>query len=350
MPLQVEYLPRVNEESLDETRSILVFQNSSETNSHLRHTSQPAATRVPAPHLLLHVGNSKCACVCDQVCVWSGVCVWRVGGMINWCTLSRCHQAGTRAHAPKWINNQCAHTNSPYARGGSALRGALRAREATYQMCREIFGRWYKWASHPLIKHPSDPRRERALLIDPLQTVYLLHPWISNKAPNRSRLSSLFSLSILGEHIHTHAHSHARTHTLHLQLPTAPHLPGLDRWIQVIHQTLALRRLVERVIHELGRGGGGGGGIPGSCSRGHVRRCPKSPLWSSSHAPSRRVLCRGGVQKWPRQQHLLSAAPRQLPGAGSGGAMKWYSVFQCTSSYPGLPVAFDPEHRSKSTY
>lgn len=161
-------------------------------------TKQDPVKCVPAPHLLLHIGNSK------------------VGGMINWCTLPRVTQpAGVRTRkntlTMHWLGHTQTHADAH--KWHRVIRSAPSA-WATYQVCREIFGRWYIWASHPLIKRPSNPRARSA---DRSLTDYLFaSPWISRRhSPIPPLFFSFFFLflwlSILGVHIHTHAHTQAKT-------------------------------------------------------------------------------------------------------------------------------------------
>lgn len=162
--------------------------------------------------------------------------------MINWCTLPR---AGTLAHAQNYAHTHN-RTQTETHRDGCALRRSARGAWATYQMCREIFGRWYIWASHPLIHQIHKASAKCWSICHSLSICFNL------EGTHRSRLSLLllilpplaFYPRSAHAHKHTRAHTHARTDPL-LQLITigynVPHLPMKDRWIQMTHQTLARR-------------------------------------------------------------------------------------------------------------
>lgn len=87
---------------------------------------------------------------------------------------------------------------------------------ATYQICQEISGRWYIWASHPLIRYPSNPQGERKMLICPPQMCSLLQHLISTRHEPFPPLplplllllpSALWSRSAYPDW-HEHAHMH----------------------------------------------------------------------------------------------------------------------------------------------
>lgn len=168
-------------------------------------------------------------------------------------------------------------------------------------MCREIFGRWYIWASHPVIKHPLNPQREREVLIDLHQTIALTQDF--NKAqtdPASLLLLFLFLLPLAFYSRSAQTHAQPLTHRPSLQLLycTKPHLPREDRWIQTIHHTLALRKWSS--VWSTGGGGWGESHIY-MCSllkfpvvASSVGRCLEMTLWA---APSGTGLnsCRAQV-------------------------------------------------------